>query len=277
MRGFAERWLALRAARSAFCLGLDPSAELMADWGLADDAAGLAAFCDAVMDAAGESVSVVKPQAAFFERFGAAGVAVLARVIARCREQGSLSLLDAKRGDVDGTMEGYGEAALGAAHGLDADAVTLTAYLGFDALRPVFARAAAKGGAAFVVVRSSNPEGRALQDARLADGRMVADALADAITAWNAGTLGPVGAVFGATVDAVAAKTLERLPTALILAPGVGAQGATFADVAARFGAATGRSLPSVSRALLRAGPSVERLREAIEACRQAAWAMEAS
>ena len=277
MAGFAETWVTLARQRSPFCLGLDPSRELLSAWAMTDDAAGLSRFCDTVMEAGGERISVVKPQAAFFERFGPDGLAVLARVVRQIRERGALCLLDAKRGDVAPTMEGYAEATLGAGSGLGADAVTVTAYLGFDALRPMFARAHHTGGAVFVVVRSSNPEGHRLQDARLADGRTVADALADDITAFNAslgGSAGPIGAVMGATMDTEAAATLKKLPNALILAPGVGAQGATFADVAATFGAAAARTLPSVSRGLLRRGPSVSALREGIEECRDAAWEM---
>ncbi len=268
-------WRTLARARSPFCLGLDPSAELVADWGLAGGAAGLERFCRRVLEAADGRVSVVKPQSAFFERLGPPGYAVLAKVIGEVRAQGSLCLLDAKRGDIGSTMEAYAEATLGG--GLAADAVTASAYLGFAPLQPLCARAWQTGAAVFVVVRSSNSEGRPLQDACLADGRTVADALADEITAWNDATgqtPGPVGAVMGATLDPLALATLERLPNALILAPGVGAQGATFADVAQRFGAAVERTLPSASRQVLRAGPDRGALRDAIERCREEAWAM---
>jgi orotidine-5'-phosphate decarboxylase len=120
----------------------------------------------------------------------------------------------------------------------------------------------------FVVVRSSNPEGRALQDARLADGRTVATALADDITAFNATVtdgVGPVGAVMGATIEGTATETLASLPKSLLLAPGIGAQGATFDDMARNFGAATQRALPSVSRGILGKGPDMASLRQAIE------------
>jgi len=173
------------------------------------------------MDVAADRITVVKPQSAFFERLGPQGLSELARAVATIREQGALSIIDCKRGDVIGTMEGYAEAMLGLHSGFGADAMTVTAYLGFGALRPVLDRAAKYSAAAFVVVRSSNPEGRSMQDARLADGRTVADALADEITAFNAALgqeIGPVGALVGATVDGVAAKVLSRLPHSLILA-----------------------------------------------------------
>ena len=139
----------------------------------------------------------------------------------------------------------------------------------------MFDRAAATGSAVFVVVHSSNPEGRSLQDARHPDGRTVSEALADDISAFNAGLgagTGPVGAVVGATIDPAHVAILDRLPQSLILAPGVGAQGARLADIGATFAAPRGRTLPSVSRGLLRQGPSVAGLRQAIDRHRDEAW-----
>lgn len=239
MPTFAERFAALSARRSPLCLGLD---------------------------AAGDLVSVVKPQAAFFERFGPAGMGVLATATAQIRAQGSLVLIDAKRGDVASTMAGYAGGLLGPDSGFGGDAVTLHAYLGLGALAPVVARARATAGAVFVVVHASNPEGRMLQTARQADGRTVAEALADGVTALNAPgeAVGPVGAVIGATLAAQDTPLVTRLPRSLILAPGVGAQGASLADVAARFQGARGRVLPSVSRAILAQGPDRGALRASI-------------
>ncbi len=277
MQSFAERFSVLADARSPLCLGLDPSADLMRAWGLNDDSEGLRRFCGTVLEAADERLAVIKPQAGFFERHGALGMAEMARAVAGVRAQGALSLIDAKRGDVDSTMEGYAQGFLGAGSGFGADAMTVTAYLGFGALKPVFDRAAATGSAIFVVVHSSNPEGRSLQDARHPDGRTVSEALADDITAFNAGLgagTGPIGAVVGATIDPAHAAILDRLPRSLILAPGVGAQGASLADVGANFAGTHGRTLPSASRGLLRHGPTVAGLREAIDRYRDQAWRM---
>jgi orotidine-5'-phosphate decarboxylase len=275
MNSFAERFLQLANQRSPLCLGLDPSRELLRDWGLHDDADGLRRFYSVVMEAAGDRIAVVKPQSAFFERLGPAGLSELARVVAMIRAQGALSIIDCKRGDVIGTMEGYAEAMLGPDSGFRGDAMTVTAYLGFGALCPVLDRAARCNAAAFIIVRSSNPEGRLVQDARLADGRTVADALADDITAFNTAlgdAIGPVGALVGATVDRIGANVLYRLPRSLILAPGVGAQGANLDDIRRNFGPAIGRTLPWVSRAILRHGPSPAALREAIDRYREQAW-----
>jgi orotidine-5'-phosphate decarboxylase len=274
MNSFSQRFFHLAKNRSPLCLGLDPSRELMRDWGLSDDAEGLHRFCGVVMEAAGDRIAVVKPQSAFFERLGPPGLSELAKTVATIREQGALSIIDCKRGDVIDTMEGYAGAMLGQHSGFGGDAMTVTAYLGFGALRPVLDRAAKCNGAAFVVVRSSNSEGCSVQDARLADGRTVADALADEITAFNTALgdqIGPVGAVVGATVDGIAANVLARLPRSLILAPGVGAQGASLDDVRNNFGTAIGRTLPSVSRSILRHGPSLAALREAIDRYREQA------
>jgi orotidine-5'-phosphate decarboxylase len=275
MRPFFERWRDLADARSPLCLGLDPSEDLMRHWGLRDDAEGLRRFCDAVLEAAGERVAVVKPQAGFFERLGPAGMVEMARAVTQIRGQGALSLIDAKRGDVAGTMAGYARAMLGEDSGFGGDAMTVTAYLGLEALSPAVDRAVASGAAVFVVVRSSNPDGQALQTALHPDGRTVAEALADEVTTRNAppgGGVGPLGAVVGATIDAAGAGILSRLPRSLILAPGVGEQGATLEDVARNFRPAIGRVLPSVSRAILRHGPSIPNLRKAIDRYRDAAW-----
>ena len=271
MPSFAHRFTELSKARSPLCLGLDPSAELLGAWGLTQDAAGLAAFCGRVLEAAGDLVAVIKPQAGFLEQFGAAGVCELARAVADIQGRGALCLLDAKRGDVPGTMEGYAQALVGP-KGLGADAATLNAYLGFRSLEPAFEQAARFDAAAFLVVRSSNPDGRELQSARHPDGRTVAERLADEIAAHNA-QAGPVlGAVIGATMEASEAAILERLGPALVLAPGVGAQGAAMAQVGERFAAARGRVLPSVSRDILRRGPDVAGLRQAILRYRDEAW-----
>jgi orotidine-5'-phosphate decarboxylase len=136
MNSFSQRFLQLSDERSPLCLGLDPSRALMRDWGLSDDAEGLHRFCGVVMEAAADRIAVFKPQSGFFERLGPPGLSELAKTVAKIREQGALSIIDCKRGDVIDTMEGYAEAMLGPDSGFGADAMTVTAYLGFGALRP---------------------------------------------------------------------------------------------------------------------------------------------
>ena len=264
---FFERWQTLRKGRGPFCLNLDPSERLLRDWSLPVDAEGLRHFCAAVLEAAEDRVGVIKPQSAYFERFGPAGLEVLRDVIAAIRSRGSLALLDAKRGDIGSTNEGYAAGLLGPGSALQADALTVHAYLGFAALQPLLERACATGCGIFAVVLSSNPEGRVLQAARTQNGVTVAEALAEEITAYNAKlgdeAVGPVGAVVGLTAEAIP-ETLARLPRSLILAPGLGAQGGTIEDLVRRFASVRSRVLPCSGREVLAAGPDRTRLRAAI-------------
>jgi orotidine-5'-phosphate decarboxylase len=275
---FAQRFARLRVQRGPFCLGLDPSPDLLARWGEKDDIWGLRNFCNRVIDAAAQQVSVIKPQSAYFERFGAAGLEVLADIIGSIHALGSLALLDVKRGDIGPTNEAYANALLGPDSAMAADAVTVHAYLGFGALAPFLERAGATGCGVFVVVLSSNPEGQALQNALVAPGVSVAEHLCSEITAHNRrvapATVGPVGAVVGLTAER-ATTIAAALPQSLILAPGLGAQGGTFQEAAVRFASARTRVMPSSSRGLLVHGPERAALQTAIrDHCARAAEAL---
>ncbi len=254
MTPFGARLTGARATRGPLCVGIDPSAALLAAWGLPDDATGLASFCDTVVTALAGDVAVLKPQSAFFERHGSAGVAVLEWTVAAARAAGALVLLDVKRGDIGSTAAAYADAYLDPASPLAADALTVSPYLGVGALRPFFDAAARHAGGVFVVALSSNPEGAAVQQARGADGTTVGAAVLAAVAAANAGAdpLGSVGAVVGATLDGLDVDLAVNGP---LLAPGLGAQGATAADLRRVFGGAAGLVLPSVSRSVLSAGP----------------------
>src|SRR5271166_1013008 len=169
MDSFSERLVAAVASTGPLCAGIDPSASLLTDWGLTDDAAGLRAFGSRCVEAFAGTVPVVKPQVAFFERHGAAGFGALEQLIAEARSAGLLVIADAKRGDIGSTMEAYAAAWLDPDSPLGADAVTAVPYLGLGALQPMVDLAAAHGRGVIVVVRSSNPEGHVLQQA-LTDG-----------------------------------------------------------------------------------------------------------
>jgi orotidine-5'-phosphate decarboxylase len=266
---FQKRFVALAAERSALCGGIDPSADLLKGWGLADDAEGLLSFCERMVEVCAPLVACVKPQVAFFERHGAAGMVALRRTVEGAQSRGALVIIDAKRGDIESTAAAYGEAFLGRDSPFGGDAVTLHAYLGLGSLDPIIERARREAAGVFIVVRSSNPEGTELQQARLPDGRSVAEHLADQIAARNAADgpdkLGLIGAVVGATLGREAADLADRLPNALLLVPGIGAQGATIGDVRSNFGSHFSRVIPSVSRAIARAGPRPEDLRRAVE------------
>lgn len=266
---FQQRFIALARERSPLCVGIDPSPEALRGWGLADDVAGLAAFCEGMVEVCAPLVAALKPQAAFFERHGPAGMEVLARTVAGAHRHGTLAIIDAKCGDISSTAVAYGEAFLGPASPFGGDALTLSPYLGFASLEPIVGIARREGAGVFVVVRSSNPEGSELQQAKLADGRTVAERLADDVAAANRAAadadLGPLGAVVGATLGREAGGIAGRMPNALLLVPGIGAQGATIADVQRDFGPHYARVIPSMSRSIARSGPDPDSLRRQVE------------
>ncbi|MBN9755915.1 Orotidine 5'-phosphate decarboxylase [Pseudonocardia sp. Ae406_Ps2] len=253
------------AAHGPLCVGIDPHPALLAAWDLTDDADGLAAFADRCHTAFAGAVSVVKPQSAFFERHGSAGVAVLERLLAGYAGTGTLTLLDAKRGDIGSTMDGYADAYLRVGAPLGADALTLSPYLGFGSLEPALTAADEAGRGVFVLARTSNPDGAAVQCATAPGGVSVAQQMVDEAAARNAGAQpgGAVGVVVGGTHDHGLDLSALNGP---VLVPGLGAQGASPADVVARFAGTTGPVLPVSARGVLRAGPDPSALRDAAHA-----------
>ena len=266
---FQKRFVELAAGRSPLCVGIDPSAESLKGWGLVDDLLGLRAFCERLVEACAPLVAAIKPQSAFFERHGPAGMEVLRDTVAAAKSHGALVIIDVKRGDISTTAAAYAAAFLGPGSAFGGDAITASAYLGFGSLDPIFEVARREAAGVFVVVRSSNPEGTQLQQAKLSDGRTVAEHLSDAIAARNVadepGGLGLIGAVLGATMGEEAGRLAERLPNALLLLPGIGAQGATIAGVRNQFGAHYARVIPTISRGIARSGPAAADLRRAVE------------
>jgi len=261
---FGDRVAAAVARTGPLCAGIDPSSELLEAWGLPDSTEGLRSFCATCVEAFAGVVGVVKPQVAFFERHGSAGLVELERLVAEAADAGLIVIADAKRGDIDSTAAAYADAWLGGASPLAADAVTVHPYLGLGALAPLVQLASANGKGVIVVVRSSNPEGRDLQQAVTAGGSAVEDMLLAEIAQLNRSPevlAGTVGAVVGATLEP-SVFALSQLG-GVILAPGLGAQGAGPADVAARFaGCRPGTVLPSSSRGLLNRGPDAVALRD---------------
>ncbi|CRY74022.1 orotidine-5'-phosphate decarboxylase [Nocardia farcinica] len=265
--GFGTR---LRAAMDRFgplCVGIDPHPPLLADWGLTDDAEGLERFAEICVEAFDGTVALVKPQVAFFEAYGSAGIAVLERTIEVLRASGTLVLADAKRGDIGSTMAAYARTWLGDGP-LGSDAVTVSPYLGFGSLDPALELAAAGGRGVFVLAATSNPEGAQVQTAVGAGGRSVAQTMVDEVAARNAGAeFGSVGVVVGATLTA--APELAGL-NGPILMPGVGAQGGGPASVRELVPAdLLPAVVPNVSREVLRHGPSVSALRERLAALQE--------
>jgi len=278
MDSFGARLRVAMDELGPLCAGIDPHPGLLAHWGLDETVQGLETFAMTCVEAFAGTVAVVKPQSAFFERFGSAGIAVLERTLTGLREAGTLSVLDVKRGDIGSTMTAYAQAYLSDDSPLRADAITLSPFLGFGSLSPALDLARESGRGVFVLALTSNPEGPGVQHATL-DGRSVAGSIVDGVTRLNAindandagnadggaRVLGSVGMVIGATVgDAVRRLGLDLAgANAPLLAPGVGAQGATTADLRMVFGAATGNVLASSSREILGAGPQGPALKAA--------------
>ncbi len=270
---FGTRLRAALDARGPLCVGIDPHATLLSAWGLDDDVAGLETFARSAAEAIAPEVSVVKPQSAFFERFGSRGVAVLERCIADCRDAGALVLLDVKRGDIGSTSQAYADAYLDPASPLAVDAITASPYLGVGSLAPMFDTARRHGAGVFVLALTSNPEGPQVQHAIGPDGRTVAATVLDELRSLNAGAtpLGSFGAVVGATLGEVDAVSGEGFTVnGPLLAPGFGAQGGSVDDLRRIFGPALGNVLPSTSRDVLRAGPSAAGLRDATHRVQEA-------
>jgi orotidine-5'-phosphate decarboxylase len=253
MTTFGARLHAAMRERGPLCAGIDPHPTLLHEWGLDDDVAGLERFALTAADRLAPRVSVVKPQSAFYERFGSRGIAVLERLVTTCREAGALVLLDVKRGDIGSTTQAYADAYLDQASPLAVDAITASPYLGFGSLTPLIDTARKHDAGVFVLALTSNKEGPEVQEAQTADGT-VADVVLDHLRALNAGAepLGSFGAVVGATIDGTGHRLDIGGP---VLAPGFGAQGGTVDDLRRIFGSSVSTVLPSTSRELLREGP----------------------
>ncbi|MET3806789.1 orotidine-5'-phosphate decarboxylase [Nakamurella sp. UYEF19] len=263
MQSFGSKLADAMAVRGPLCVGIDPHPGLLRSWDLPQTVAGLEKFAMTTVEALAPMVAVLKPQSAFFEAYGSAGVAVLERLIAQARSAGALVLLDAKRGDIGSTMTAYAQAYLTEGSPLAADAVTLSPFLGFGSLRPALDAAKASGRGVFVLALTSNPEGPALQHAVTDDGRSVAQSIVDAAAQENSGEspLGSIGLVVGATIGRTGVDLTKA--NGPFLAPGIGAQGATIADLKVVFGDDLSAVLATTSREVLGAGPSLTGLRDA--------------
>lgn len=221
--------------------------------------------CQAAIDAAGPHCVAVKLQLACFERLGAPGWAALTDAARAARAQGLLVIADGKRGDVPVTAEAYAQALIGSTpspwgeiEGLGADAITVNPLLGGDSLQPFTAAATAAGAGVFILCRTSNPGAADLQDVATEGGQTVSERLAAAIAAIGSESVGDaglssVGAVVGATVPGHLARLREQMPAAVLLLPGVGAQGGAVAELSPAFANHPAGGLVTVSRSLVNA------------------------
>ena len=259
---FGRRLAEAIETRGRLSVGIDPHPALLTAWGLANDASGLERFALSCVEALAGDIAVLKPQSAFFEAHGSAGIAVLERTIREARQAGALVLLDVKRGDIGSTMAAYADAYLADGAPLAVDAITASPYLGFGSLRPALDKAEQTGRGVFVLALTSNPEAADVQRATMAETSIAQTIINEAATSnANASPMGSVGVVIGAT--------LKRLDVDLsqlngpILAPGLGAQGATVGDIRSLFGPALRHVLPTSSRDVLKHGPDTSALRAA--------------
>jgi orotidine-5'-phosphate decarboxylase len=255
------------------CVGVDPSRELLESWGRSNNVDALEFFALSVLAAVNGVVAAIKPQVAYFERFGSNGYRVLERLIADAREADVVVIADAKRGDFAPTNAGYAQAWLEERSPLRVDALTVSPYLGVGALAPFFELAASTGRGVFVLAATSNPEGRVVQRARTDDHERVEDMVLREVSAINHSDegFGSVGVVLGATRDAPEFD-LNTLGGPYLV-PGVGAQGADAADVARLFsGCDDPKVLVSVSRDILSAGPERRSVRDAAQRWRDSLW-----
>lgn len=240
-----ERLAASTTERGNLCVGIDPMPRVLAAWDLPHDVSGLEACARGIVEELGDRIAVFKPQSAFFEAFGSAGVAVLERVLNDIHQAGALSLLDVKRGDIGSSMAGYAAGYLTDGSPLAADAITVSPYLGVGALAPAIEAAVASDRGLYVLARTSNPEGAELQAAAA---QLVVDEITRGNPTWNHA----VGLVVGATHEDVGCDLSAF--NGSILAPGIGAQGGSVPGLRASFGDAVRLVLPTASREVIGGG-----------------------
>lgn len=246
---------------SQLCVGIDPSETELEGFGLPDSSIGARDYALRIIDAAAGRVGIIKPQVAYFERFGSAGYFALEEVYSQARAAGLMIISDAKRGDIGSTLVGYSQAWFGDDSPLRSDALTLSPYLGTDSLTELLGYARDVNAGIFLLAATSNPEASQLQQAQK-DTKTVSQLVIEGAQALGE----DAGVVIGATQDldefgiAKLQKQDIKIP---ILAPGFGYQGAQLSDLKQLFGASSKRVLASVSRAITKAGP--EKLAEQID------------
>lgn len=267
---FGDELLERTKELGPLCVGIDPHSSLLRAWGRDDDITGVEFFSLRMLEAVTGTAVAIKPQVAFFERFGSAGFRALEKLIAEARDANVLVIGDAKRGDIGSTNDGYAAAWLHPASSLCVDALTVSPYLGLDAMDDLISTAASYNKGLFIVVASSNPEGRPIQTARVDSGERVEDYLLRSIAERNQssqGALGHLGAVVGATRDR-SEFPLEEMRGAYLV-PGVGAQGATPSDVGRLFERCLkGSVIVNASRSISEAGPERRAIADAAQRLR---------
>lgn len=259
---FTQKLLNLQVQRGPLSVGIDPHPFQLEQWGLADTPTGVRQFAESMASAAiAANVASVKLQAAFFERHGSAGVAVLEETLGTLRAAGVLTILDAKRGDIGTTMEAYAQSCLQPGSPLEADAVTVSPFLGYGSLAPAIELAGEHQRGVYVLALTSNPEAASIQDVGAPS---IAQRLIERAEHDNnsVNLQGVVGLVIGATTAGRLAHLEPHLATfgGSVLAPGVGAQGATPRSLACTFAHSRSQLVVPISRAVAETGPDVAQL-----------------
>jgi len=257
---FAD-WLAeaVERKRSQLVVGLDPQLDLLPVELRGDSAVSRAAAADAyrrfacgIVDAVAPHAVAVKPQLAFWECLGADGIRAFEEVCAYARSVGLLVLADGKRGDIGSTARAYAEAYLESGV---ADALTVNPYMGRESIEPFLAACRRTGAGIFCVVKTSNA-GADVQDLKLSDGSLLWQQVARLVAEWGEELVGDRGlssvcAVVGATHPRSIGEARKLMPQSVLLLPGVGAQGATPADVARAFTSGPASALVNASRSVI--------------------------
>jgi orotidine-5'-phosphate decarboxylase len=255
MPSFSEKIQKAKNEFGPLCIGIDPSESTLSDWGIPDSAEGARDFGYAIISACEGRVGLIKPQVAFFERFGSSGLFALEEVLVAARETNLIVISDAKRGDIGSTMQGYAQAWFGDDSPLRSDALTVSPYLGPSSLLETIETARDVEGGLFILAATSNPESFEVQKPKT--GTMTT--AARIVQFAQESSRGDVGVVIGATVlleDFGLTDVLHASPEVPILAPGFGVQGAKLSEVGAIFGQSAKRVICSVSRAATEGGPS---------------------
>ena len=260
---FFDRLSARIDQAGALCVGIDPHPSVLDAWGVSRDPSGVEKMALGTVEALSDTVAAFKPQSAFFEQWGSAGIAVLEKCIRTIHEAGGLVILDVKRGDIGSTMTAYARAYLSDGP-LSVDAITVSPYLGFDSLLPAIELAEANDRGVYILARTSNPEGAEIQLGCTTGGHVVAQSIIDHATTRNRTTgTNAVGLVIGGTHDSLGVDLASY--SGSILVPGIGAQGGTISGVRTAFSHTQALLLPSVSREVLNAGPRPTALRSAVD------------
>lgn len=266
MNNFADRLQRrIDELQNPSCLGLDPLLSYLPkswqrEFDFSDDDdiyLALRRYCFDLLDATADIIPAIKPQMAYFEQYGTAGISAVRDIIAEAKALGMLVIVDGKRNDIGSTASAYSNAYL-TKTSFSADALTVNAYLGSDGIRPFLEKCDENGKGVFILCRTSNPSAGELQDLELSDGRLVYEAMADLISEWGEDLAGEegissVGAVVGATWPEQAKSLRERMPRSFFLIPGFGAQGGTASDAIAGFDKNGRAAIVNASRSLMQA------------------------